>query len=122
MVRVEHSDQPDAARHAAYQRKYERFTLRLARWRRCGNHHRRHARLSRFDRIDLNLSTDPTMKHVGDLLAKMLLDYEVDFVFGMPGGQTTALHQGIARLAPEIEHILVRDERSARMRPMPTRA
>jgi len=53
------------------------------------------------------------MKHVGDLLAKMLLDYEVDFVFGMPGGQTTALHQGIARLAPRIEHILVRDERSA---------
>ena len=53
------------------------------------------------------------MKHVGDLLAKMLLDYEVEFVFGMPGGQTTALHQGIARLAPKIEHILVRDERSA---------
>ena len=53
------------------------------------------------------------MKHVGDLIAKMLLDYEVDFVFGMPGGQTTALHQGIARLAPRIQHILVRDERSA---------
>lgn len=53
------------------------------------------------------------MKHVGDLLAKMLLDYEVEFVFGMPGGQTTALHQGIARLSPRIEHILVRDERSA---------
>ncbi|MDZ4295401.1 MAG: thiamine pyrophosphate-binding protein [Hydrogenophaga sp.] len=53
------------------------------------------------------------MKHVGDLIAKMLLEYEVDYVFGMPGGQTTALHQGIDRLAPHIEHILVRDERSA---------
>lgn len=53
------------------------------------------------------------MKHVGDLIAKMLLDYEVEFVFGMPGGQTTALHQGIDRLSPAIEHILVRDERSA---------
>ncbi|WP_026432524.1 thiamine pyrophosphate-binding protein [Paracidovorax oryzae] len=53
------------------------------------------------------------MKHVGDLIAQMLLDYEVEFVFGMPGGQTTALHQGIDRLSPRIEHILVRDERSA---------
>ena len=53
------------------------------------------------------------MKHIGDLLAKMLMDYGVEYVFGMPGGQTTALHQGIDRLSPGIEHILVRDERSA---------
>src|ERR1700712_4243816 len=53
------------------------------------------------------------MKHVGDLLAKLLMEYDVDVVFGMPGGQTTALHQGIDRLSPKIEHILVRDERSA---------
>lgn len=53
------------------------------------------------------------MKHVGDLLAKMLMDYGVEYVFGMPGGQTTALHDGISRLAPRIQHILVRDERSA---------
>ncbi|WP_042303643.1 thiamine pyrophosphate-binding protein [Paraburkholderia kururiensis] len=53
------------------------------------------------------------MKHVGDLLAKMLLDYGVEYVFGMPGGQTTALHDGISRLSPAIQHILVRDERSA---------
>jgi acetolactate synthase-1/2/3 large subunit len=53
------------------------------------------------------------MKHVGDLIAKLLMEYEVDYVFGMPGGQTTALHQGIDRLSPKIEHILVRDERSA---------
>ncbi|MGF6768088.1 acetolactate synthase-1/2/3 large subunit [Paraburkholderia sp. GAS199] len=53
------------------------------------------------------------MTHVGDLLAKMLMDYGVEYVFGMPGGQTTALHDGISRLAPKIQHILVRDERSA---------
>ncbi|MGS0897227.1 thiamine pyrophosphate-binding protein [Burkholderia stagnalis] len=53
------------------------------------------------------------MIHVGDLLAKMLMDYGVEYVFGMPGGQTTALHDGISRLSPRIQHILVRDERSA---------
>jgi acetolactate synthase-1/2/3 large subunit len=53
------------------------------------------------------------MAHVGDLLAEMLMQHEVEYVFGMPGGQTTALHDGIQRRAPRIEHILVRDERSA---------
>lgn len=53
------------------------------------------------------------MAHVGDLLAEMLMQHEVDYVFGMPGGQTTALHDGIRRRAPRIQHILVRDERSA---------
>ncbi|MDB5548107.1 MAG: acetolactate synthase [Tardiphaga sp.] len=53
------------------------------------------------------------MAHIGDLLAEMLLQYGVDFVFGMPGGQTAALHDGISRRAPAIRHILVRDERSA---------
>lgn len=52
------------------------------------------------------------MAHVGDLIAEMLLQYDVEYVFGMPGGQTTALHDGIARRAPRIQHILVRDERS----------
>ena len=52
------------------------------------------------------------MPHVGDLLAEMLLRYGVEYVFGMPGGQTTALHDGIAHRAPKIQHILVRDERS----------
>lgn len=53
------------------------------------------------------------MAHVGDLLAAMLQQLEVEFVFGMPGGQTAALHDGIARRSPAIRHILVRDERSA---------
>lgn len=41
------------------------------------------------------------------------MEYGVEFVFGMPGGQTTALHDGITKLSPRIKHILVRDERSA---------
>lgn len=53
------------------------------------------------------------MAHIGDLLAEMLQQLEVEFVFGMPGGQTAALHDGIARRSPAIRHILVRDERSA---------
>ncbi|CAN5155896.1 acetolactate synthase catalytic subunit [soil metagenome] len=53
------------------------------------------------------------MSHMGDLLSEMLMRYGVEFVFGMPGGQTAALHDGIARRAPAIQHILVRDERSA---------
>lgn len=53
------------------------------------------------------------MPHVGDLLAEMLVRYGVEYVFGMPGGQTTALHDGIAHRSPKIKHVLVRDERSA---------
>ncbi|MBE7213081.1 MAG: thiamine pyrophosphate-binding protein, partial [Gluconacetobacter diazotrophicus] len=53
-----------------------------------------------------------TSMHCGDLVAELLMRMEVEFVFGMPGGQTTALHDGIARRAPRIRHVLVRDERS----------
>ncbi|MDF2998413.1 MAG: acetolactate synthase [Xanthobacteraceae bacterium] len=53
------------------------------------------------------------MAHIGDLVAEMLLQYQVHTVFGMPGGQTTALHDGIARRSPAIRHVLVRDERSS---------
>lgn len=52
------------------------------------------------------------MAHGGDLLAEMLMQMEVEYVFGMPGGQTAALHDGIARRMPRIQHVLVRDERS----------
>ena len=51
--------------------------------------------------------------HVGDLLTEMLIDYGVEYVFGMPGGQTTALHDAIARNPDRIRHILMRDERNA---------
>ncbi|MFK7891430.1 MAG: thiamine pyrophosphate-binding protein [Granulosicoccus sp.] len=53
------------------------------------------------------------MPHIGDMLAEMLAQYEVEYVFGMPGGQTTALHDGISRRPDRIRHVLVRDERSA---------
>ena len=51
--------------------------------------------------------------HVGDLVVEMLIDYGVDHVFGMPGGQTTALHDAILRRPDKIRHILMRDERNA---------
>lgn len=51
--------------------------------------------------------------HAGDLLVKMLMEYGVEYVFGMPGGQTTALHDAISRNEDKIRHILMRDERNA---------
>lgn len=51
--------------------------------------------------------------HVGDLIAEMLVRYGTTHVFGLPGGQTTVLYDGIVRRAPRIQHVLVRDERSA---------
>lgn len=53
------------------------------------------------------------MAHIGDLIAEMLAQYGVEYVFGMPGGQTTALHDGISRRIDRIRHILMRDERNA---------
>lgn len=50
--------------------------------------------------------------HVGDLLAEMLMRSGVTHVFGVPGGQTTPLYQGIYDRRPEIDHVLMRDERS----------
>lgn len=53
------------------------------------------------------------MPHIGDLVSEMLAQYGVELVFGMPGGQTTALHDGISRRNDRIRHILMRDERNA---------
>ena len=53
------------------------------------------------------------MQHIGDFIAEMLAQYGVEKVFGMPGGQTTALHDGISRRADRINHVLLRDERNA---------
>ncbi|BBE74002.1 thiamine pyrophosphate-binding protein [Oharaeibacter diazotrophicus] len=53
------------------------------------------------------------MSHIGDLVAEMLAQYGVELVFGMPGGQTTALHDGISRRTDRIRHVLMRDERNA---------
>ncbi len=51
--------------------------------------------------------------HAGDLVSEMLAQAGVEYVFGMPGGQTTALHDGISRRQDRIRHILMRDERNA---------
>jgi thiamine pyrophosphate-dependent acetolactate synthase large subunit-like protein len=48
------------------------------------------------------------MAHVGDLLAKLLVQHELTQVFGQPGGQTAALYDGINRRHPAIRHVLVR--------------
>jgi len=50
---------------------------------------------------------------VGDRLAELLVKNGVDRVFGLPGGQTLPLYEGIRKLKGRIEHILMRDERSA---------
>ena len=51
--------------------------------------------------------------HAGDLLVEMLINYRVEYVFGLPGGQTAALYDAIYRRPGQISHILMRDERSA---------
>ncbi|MBT6349777.1 MAG: thiamine pyrophosphate-binding protein, partial [Proteobacteria bacterium] len=50
---------------------------------------------------------------VGDRLAALLLENGVDKVFGVPGGQTLPLYEGISKFQGAIEHVLMRDERSA---------
>jgi acetolactate synthase-1/2/3 large subunit len=54
----------------------------------------------------------PTDRHGGLLLTDLLLAYGVEVVFGVPGGQTMALYDGILERSPAIRHVLVRDERS----------
>ncbi|MBU2645201.1 thiamine pyrophosphate-binding protein [bacterium] len=50
---------------------------------------------------------------VGDKLAELLMENGVNYVFGVPGGQTLPLYDGIRRLEGRISHVLMRDERSA---------
>jgi acetolactate synthase-1/2/3 large subunit len=51
--------------------------------------------------------------HGGALLAGLLAEHGVRHVFGVPGGQTLALYDGILDRAPALTHVLVRDERTA---------
>ena len=50
--------------------------------------------------------------HVGQQLVDRLIGYGVRHIFGCPGGQTLPLYHGIAGRPGEIEHVLMRDERS----------
>jgi acetolactate synthase I/II/III large subunit len=51
-------------------------------------------------------------QHGGRLLAALLAEHGVRHVFGVPGGQTLALYDGILD-QPGLAHVLTRDERSA---------
>jgi acetolactate synthase-1/2/3 large subunit len=54
----------------------------------------------------------PEFQHAGGLLAALLAEHGVHHVFGVPGGQTLALYDGILD-QPGLAHVLTRDERSA---------
>ncbi len=49
---------------------------------------------------------------VGERLARLLVESGIDKVFGLPGGQTLPLYEGVRRLPGRISHMLMRDERS----------
>jgi acetolactate synthase-1/2/3 large subunit len=55
----------------------------------------------------------PAAPHGGWLLAGLLAEHGVRHVFGVPGGQTLALYDGILDYGPGMRHVPVRDERSA---------
>ncbi|MFO7710100.1 MAG: thiamine pyrophosphate-binding protein [Desulfobacterales bacterium] len=46
-------------------------------------------------------------------LVRMLVNYGVKYVFGVPGDTSLALYEALCEAAPEITHVLARDERSA---------
>jgi acetolactate synthase-1/2/3 large subunit len=52
-------------------------------------------------------------RHTGLLLVDLLVAAGIERVFGVPGGQTMALYDGILERQPAIRHVLVRDERTA---------
>ncbi len=47
----------------------------------------------------------------GYAVAGLLREFDVEFVFGQPGGQTLPIYDGLYDLAPRIQHILVHDEK-----------
>jgi acetolactate synthase-1/2/3 large subunit len=59
------------------------------------------------------MGDDRPGRHGGWLLAGLLAEHGVRHVFGVPGGQTLALYDGILDHGPGIVHVQVRDERSA---------
>ena len=47
-----------------------------------------------------------------DMLTSLLLAYKASTIFGVPGGQTLSFYDSIADHAPEIRHVLARDEKA----------
>lgn len=52
-------------------------------------------------------------KHTGFALAKMLIEYGVEYIFGIPGGQTLPLYDAAYAAGDKLKHLMMRDERSA---------
>lgn len=50
---------------------------------------------------------------IGDRLAELLTEFGIEYVFGVPGGQTLPLYEGIRKTRGKLQHVLMRDERSA---------
>jgi acetolactate synthase I/II/III large subunit len=48
-----------------------------------------------------------------EALVRMLLEYKVEVVFGVPGDTSLALYEAIYDQAPKIRHVMARDERSS---------
>ena len=48
-----------------------------------------------------------------EALVRMLLEYQVEFVFGVPGDTSLPLYEALYDVTPRIRHIMARDERSA---------
>ena len=48
-----------------------------------------------------------------DILVKMLADYGVDTIFGVPGDTNVPFYTALARTEDNIHHVMARDERSA---------
>ncbi len=57
--------------------------------------------------------TELENKHSGFAFTRMLIDYGVEYIFGIPGGQTLPLYDAAYAYQDQIKHILFRDERSA---------
>lgn len=51
--------------------------------------------------------------HLGTALVELLVAHGVDTVYGLPGGQTQALYDAVARSDGAVRHVVVRDERTA---------
>ena len=49
----------------------------------------------------------------GRAVASLLCDYNVEYIFGQPGGQTLPIYDGLYDLSPNTKHILAHDEKCA---------
>ena len=48
-----------------------------------------------------------------EVLVRMLLEYKVEVIFGVPGDTSLALYEAVYDQSPRIRHVMARDERSS---------